>query len=188
VLYAYTGKIYSSTNGTTWVERTLPVTIPSQNIGQLFYAGGKFVLALQYQLSGGTVTADPGTAYFTSSNGVDWTQSTRTYPSYSTQWAYTANGYFANQSSGSFNYFQIGSSTAVASLSVSAYLASGTLSYQWQLSTDAGSTWSDISGATSATLSLSGLTTADNGKRYRCVVSATGVASVTTNSATLTVT
>jgi hypothetical protein len=45
-----------------------------------------------------------------------------------------------------------------------------------------------VSGATSATLSLSGLTTADNGKRYRCTLSATGVASVTTNSATLTVT
>jgi hypothetical protein len=187
VLYAYTGKIYTSTNGTTWVERPLPVTIPSQNIGQLFYAGEKFVLALQYQLSGGTFTIDPGTVYLTSSNGVDWTQNTRTYPSYSTQWAYTANGYFANQSSGAFNYLQIGSSTAVASLSVSAYYSANTITYQWQVSTDAGSTWSNVSGATSATLSLS-VTAADNGKRYRCVLSATGASSVTSNSATLTVT
>jgi hypothetical protein len=55
------------------------------------------------------------------------------------------------------------------------------------VSTDAGSTWANVSSATSPTLSLSGLTTADNGKRYRCVLSATGASSVNSNSATLTV-
>jgi hypothetical protein len=45
-----------------------------------------------------------------------------------------------------------------------------------------------VSGATSATLSLTGLTNAaDNSDRYRVVVSAAGAASVTSNAATLTV-
>lgn len=45
------------------------------------------------------------------------------------------------------------------------------INYQWQLSTDGGTTWSAISNATSATLSLSSLTTSFNGNRYRCLVS-----------------
>jgi hypothetical protein len=190
VFFAHTGKIYTSTNGTTFVERTLPTTLTTNGqTARLFYSGGTFALVMQYGLSGGATTTDPGTVYFTSSNGIDWTQNTRTYPTYvTTGGSYVANGYLASHNGSAWNYLQIGASNAVASLSVSAYLASGTLTYQWQLSTDAGTTWSNVSGATSATLSLSGLTTADNGKRYRCIVSATGVASVTTNSATLTVT
>jgi hypothetical protein len=192
VAYSYNGKVYSSTNGATWVERALPTTITNQRIGRLIYSGGTFVLVLFYGLtSTGLTTSAPGTVYFTSSNGVDWTQGTRTYPSHqdNLNWGYWKDGYFANHSSGAFNYFQIGSSTTVASITVSAYLASGTLTYQWQLSTDAGTTWANVSGATSNVLSLSGLTVAaDNGKRYRCIVSATGVASVTSSSATLTVT
>ena len=49
-------------------------------------------------------------------------------------------------------------------------------SYQWQKSTDGGKTFTALSdgtgitGATSGTLSLTGLTTSDNGNIYRCVV------------------
>jgi len=44
-------------------------------------------------------------------------------------------------------------------------------SYQWQKSTDGGKTFtalSDGTGITGATLSLTGLTTSDNGNIYRC--------------------
>ncbi|WP_342750796.1 InlB B-repeat-containing protein [Termitidicoccus mucosus] len=40
-------------------------------------------------------------------------------------------------------------------------------SLQWQISTDSGGTWNDISGETSATLDLTGLTFSDTGKQYR---------------------
>ncbi|MDF9832343.1 putative repeat protein (TIGR02543 family) [Ereboglobus sp. PH5-5] len=40
-------------------------------------------------------------------------------------------------------------------------------SLQWQISTDSGGTWSDISGETSATLALTGLSYLDTGNQYR---------------------
>ena len=43
--------------------------------------------------------------------------------------------------------------------------------YQWQVSTDGGYNYSDISGATSASLTLSSVTMAQNGNRYRLVTS-----------------
>jgi hypothetical protein len=65
---------------------------------------------------------------------------------------------------------------------------SATLSYQWQRSTDSGSTFAAISGATSSSLALTGLASGDTGYQYRVIVSATGGAtSVTSNAATLTV-
>jgi hypothetical protein len=189
VVYSYAGKIFSSTNGTTFVERTLPISLITGRRGHLLHANGKFVLVMAQEItSSGSFTTNPGTIYFTSSNGIDWTQATRTYPSYGSSFVLFDGGYYASQSGGAFSYLQIGSSTAVAAFSVSAFFSGNTLAYQWQSSTDAGTTWSNVLGATSVTLSLSGLTTADNGKRYRCILSATGVASVTTNSATLTVT
>ena len=61
--------------------------------------------------------------------------------------------------------------------------SSGT--YQWQLSTDGGTTWSNISGATSASYSVTGAANLNN-NRYRCIV--TGQCGSTTSSAaTLTV-
>lgn len=49
---------------------------------------------------------------------------------------------------------------------------SGTgLTYQWQLSTDGGTTWTTINGETAATLSLNALTAAASGNRYRCLLS-----------------
>lgn len=68
--------------------------------------------------------------------------------------------------------------------------ATGTsLTYQWQVMPDGGATFTDISGATSATLSLttSEVTTAASGNTYRCKISdATG--SIYTDNAVLTVT
>lgn len=76
------------------------------------------------------------------------------------------------------------------SFSVSATrTGSGSLTYQWQKSNDAGATWANIVGATSASYTTGALTVADdNGDKYRVIVSLTGAESVTSTAATLTVT
>ena len=62
------------------------------------------------------------------------------------------------------------------------------LSYQWQQSTDGGTTWTDISGAAAASYTISNTTMVDmSGHQYRCVVS-NSAGSVTSTAATLTVT
>jgi hypothetical protein len=57
---------------------------------------------------------------------------------------------------------------------------------QWQQSTDGGSTWSDISGATSGTYTLSSVLASENGFEFRAVFT-NAAGSATTNAATLTV-
>lgn len=65
--------------------------------------------------------------------------------------------------------------------------ASGSdLTYQWQQSTDNGSTWTNIDGATSNTYTISNAAPDWDGRQYRCVV-ANSVGSVTSSAATLTV-
>ena len=66
--------------------------------------------------------------------------------------------------------------------------ATGTaISFQWQVSTDGGTTYTDIASATSATLSLNAVTAAMNNNRYRAVVSSCGPAGVNSSDAILTV-
>lgn len=55
-----------------------------------------------------------------------------------------------------------------ASYSVTSAAATG---FQWQVSTDGGITWTNISGATSSTLTLTAVTAGMNGNQYRCVAS-----------------
>jgi hypothetical protein len=80
-------------------------------------------------------------------------------------------------------------SSGAATFSVTASVTpSGTATYQWERSDNGGSTFAAVSGATAASLSLTGLTNAsDNNDQYRVVVSAVGAASVTSNAVTLTV-
>jgi hypothetical protein len=63
--------------------------------------------------------------------------------------------------------------------------------YQWQRSTNGGSSWSSLSGQTAATLTLTSVTTSMNGYQYRIVVKCgTGCScssGTTSNAATLTV-
>ncbi|MBX2903964.1 MAG: hypothetical protein KF872_10450, partial [Chitinophagales bacterium] len=77
-------------------------------------------------------------------------------------------------------------------------VASGAgLTYQWQVSTNGGGLWNDITAAgsnptyagfnSSATLNVNGVTNANNGWMYRVVVSGTCVPGVTSNGATLNV-
>ena len=64
---------------------------------------------------------------------------------------------------------------------------SPTPTVQWQVSTDGGTSYSNIAGATTGTLSLTAVTTAQNDNRYRAVFT-NGAGSATSNAATLTVT
>lgn len=75
------------------------------------------------------------------------------------------------------------------STTFSAAVTGGTnTTYQWQRSTDAGLTWSSISGATSSTLTLSNVTTSMTGYRYRVVATSGACTSFTsTNFGALTV-
>ena len=83
---------------------------------------------------------------------------------------------------------EITSPTSIASFSVTAASTpAGTLAYQWQLALPGSTKYTDISGGTAATLNLTGLTTADDGNRYRCKISTTGAKVLTSNVATLTV-
>jgi hypothetical protein len=80
--------------------------------------------------------------------------------------------------------------TAAATFSVTASATTGSLVYQWQVQTAASTTkWTNISGATSSSLALTGLTTSDTGKKYRVkLTSSAGAEEVISNTATLTVT
>ncbi|MBS1510526.1 MAG: zinc-dependent metalloprotease [Bacteroidetes bacterium] len=72
--------------------------------------------------------------------------------------------------------------------------ANGTsLNYQWQISTNGGTTWTNLlnagaySGVNTATLTISGATVGMNGYLYQCIVSGTCSPSATTTISTLTV-
>jgi hypothetical protein len=58
--------------------------------------------------------------------------------------------------------------------------------YQWQVSTDGGVTFNNIAGATTASLTLNGVSPSQNSNRYRCTLTG-GCALVNSNAAILTV-
>ena len=65
--------------------------------------------------------------------------------------------------------------------------ASGTLAYQWQKRTSTSGRFSNVSGATSASLALTGQTAAETGNQYRVkITTSKGAAEVVSASATLT--
>ena len=77
--------------------------------------------------------------------------------------------------------------------SFSVVAAGSVASYQWQVSTDAGATWNNVSNggvytnATTSTLNLTSVTTALNSYQYRCLVTGSCSGNPTSNAATLTV-
>jgi hypothetical protein len=76
--------------------------------------------------------------------------------------------------------------TGSASFTVAASASTGVaVAYQWER--NQGSGWVTIDAATSATLSLTGLSGSDDGNLYRCVVGAFGLPSVASNAASLSV-
>lgn len=82
----------------------------------------------------------------------------------------------------------VGVGTTVTFSVTAAAVPSAALSYQWQKSTTAGGTsYSNIGGATSSSVSVANTNTANNGYLYRVVINSVGGATKTSNSATLTV-
>jgi predicted secreted protein len=78
------------------------------------------------------------------------------------------------------------SQTAVNGTATFSVVPTGTTpTVQWQVSTN-GTTWQNVTGATTATLKLTGLAAAQNQSRYRAVVR-NGLGTFTTDAATLTV-
>lgn len=65
--------------------------------------------------------------------------------------------------------------------------ASNAQTYQWQQSTDNGSSWANIESATSASYTISSTATDMSGYQYRCVVKSASGVSVISQAATLTV-
>ena len=75
-----------------------------------------------------------------------------------------------------------------ASFSVTAAITSGSITYQWQISTDSGANWSAINGANSASYTTPATTYPTNpSEQFRCVLSNANATSVTSTAATLTV-
>jgi extracellular elastinolytic metalloproteinase len=62
------------------------------------------------------------------------------------------------------------------------------IGYQWQVSTDGGTSFNNIAGATSSTLNLTAVTNGQNNNRYRVIVSNACPSSITSAAATLSVT
>ena len=76
---------------------------------------------------------------------------------------------------------------AGASVTFATSAVGGTITYQWQVSTDGGTTYNNITGATGATLVINPVTVAMNNNKYRAVINSSCASGVTTNAATLTV-
>ena len=81
--------------------------------------------------------------------------------------------------------------TATFTVAATVSTGSGTLEYQWQLSTDSGATFDDISSANAASFTTAATTagaSGENGYQYRCkVTTSTGAEEVVSDAATLTV-
>lgn len=74
------------------------------------------------------------------------------------------------------------------SATVSVVASGSNLTYQWQLSTDGGTVFNNIGGATSPSYTITGLTLAMNGYKYQCIITGVcPVSPITTNIVTLSV-
>ncbi len=113
---------------------------------------------------------------------------------------YSGDGNYAGSSDQSADecYSVTGAAPVVTTQPVSQYYTSGgsltftaaasgtpTPTVQWQYSTNAGATWTNLAGATSTTLTLSGLTSLENHWELRAVFTNV-VSSATSNAATMT--
>jgi hypothetical protein len=158
----------SSNDGLNWVLR---------QSGSGFYLD--WVVATSSGFAGST-----GGYIYTSPDGLTWTQrSIEGYlPLVAGDKVYVSDNSDVRQSGKIFTPGGLLS----ASFSSSAATTFGSPAIQWQQSSDGGATWSNITSATSPTLSLTPVS-GDNGKRYRAVYSKDSYTTVNSNPATLTV-
>jgi hypothetical protein len=149
-------------NGTSYQVIGTNTNVPSGSSTSVIWPN--LTIGTQYQWY---VTVNDGTSTTT---GPTWSFTTGTTP--------TAPVITLQPSNQTVNAGQTASFSASAS-------GNPTPTVQWQVSTNNGSTWSDISGATSTVYSFTAQIS-DNSKQYRAVFTNT-VGSATTNAATLTV-
>ena len=164
-----------STNGTTWAVVTMPA---GANWQQVTFAGGFFM------------AFGEGTDLAISADGVNWVlRDTNRVATWNSA-AYGASKLVvvAGDAAAAYGTATIGAGgSASASFTVASTSTAATPTYQWQVSSDGGTTYVDISGATSATLALT-VSSADTGKKYRAMISSVGTSSRASSPATLTVT
>jgi hypothetical protein len=136
-----------------------------------------------FQLGTRAVVRNGAGSWHTSDDGgINW--STRVGPT-STNNGYVAGGRLVVSGSSSGFLIDAGGLLS-ASFASAATTTFGNPDVQWQLSTDGGATWTNITDATSPTLSLTPVS-ADSGKRYRAVYTKASYTTVNSTSATLTV-
>jgi hypothetical protein len=191
-----------STNGIDWTSTEMPQAA--------FWSGVAYGNGLFVAVSNSPVAGNEGlpTAAATSTDGVHWTARQMPVSSYGFErWSDIAygNGYFVVVASTGYssavstdgiNWSLVSMPSGVTAESVT-YGSAGKFVAVESANISANSLiievgvpslFANISGASSQTLSLSGLTKAsDNGDRFRVVVSAAGAASVTSRPVTLTV-
>lgn len=182
----------TSTDGVTWTKRTLPA---SASWVSVTYGDGTFV-AVSGSASGSTIAA-------TSTDGISWTQ--RTLP---------ASALWSSVTYGGGTFVAVADESNIAATSTDGVTWTqrtlpkpSYLSFlNWRSVTHGNNTFVAVAtdtfaatsepilqfaalpGETSQNLSLTGLTTADDGEQYRVIVDGVGVSPVTSNIATLTVT
>ena len=74
-----------------------------------------------------------------------------------------------------------------SNLTLAVNASGSSLSYQWQLSTDGGNNYSDITGATNTTLNLNAVTPSIDGNKYRVIITAATCGSIISNEAMVTI-
>ena len=161
-------------DGQNWQYGTLPGGAAAYDV---FYGNGRF-----WAFSGSSV-------YF-SSNGLSWAERSSPINSATlTAFPSLVGDRMLFVAGNSVYRSTIDAVSVSANLTASATTNSGKLiNYQWQSRPDPTTAWSNIASATSSTLTLNGLTTSNNGSRYRAVASANATPDAFSESATLTIT
>lgn len=175
-----TSGIASSNDGLNWVLRQ---SYSGASAGKIAATSNGYIATL--------VSSSDSTRLYTSTDGLTWTLRA-TSPGFAGTVDYLASMPIAvsgNRAIATTNttgsLYDIGGVLS-ASFASAATTTFGSPAIQWQQSTNAGATWTDISGAVSSPLSFTPVS-GDNGKRYRAVYSKASYSTVNSNSATLTV-
>jgi hypothetical protein len=168
-----TSGIASSNDGTNWVLRQSGAA----SDGKIAATSNGYIATL-------VSSSDYQTRLYTSTDGLTWTIRA------------TGDGFATLAIAASDNRAIVTTNTTgslcdiggvlSASFASAATTTFGSPAIQWQVSTNAGATWTDISGAVSSPLSFTPVS-GDSGKRYRAVFTKDSYTTVNSNSATLTV-
>lgn len=173
---------FTSADGLTWTRSNLPTA----GYDKIFFANGRFIA-----LRAGSAGTDATTDAAMSTDGTTWAVQTLSASRLWRSAVYAGSYAISSYAGDTDESLTIASEPAAgsANLTVSAAASTGaTVGYQWQRSTDAGTTWLNVANATSQLLTLSSVALPDNGTRYRVLATATGVPSATSQTAILTVT